>query len=81
MSFYLAAVDELMRREGDGPSLGIILCRDRDEVIVEYALRDMGRPIGVSTYRGARLPSELRDALPSVERLMEEVAKVMPGAR
>jgi predicted nuclease of restriction endonuclease-like (RecB) superfamily len=82
MSFYLAAVDDLMRREGDGPTLGIILCRDRDEVIVEYALRDMGRPIGVSTFQlGTPLPTGLRDALPSVERLMEEVAKVMPGAR
>jgi len=82
MSFYLAAVDELMRREGDGPSLGIILCRDRDDVIVEYALRDMGRPIGVSTFHmGTPLPTGLRDALPSVERLMEEVAKVMPGVR
>ncbi|HSU12972.1 PDDEXK nuclease domain-containing protein [Longimicrobium sp.] len=82
MSFYLAAVDDLMRREGDGPSLGIILCRDRDEVIVEYALRDMGRPIGVSTFdTGARLPDGIRDALPSVERLMAEVASVMPGGR
>jgi predicted nuclease of restriction endonuclease-like (RecB) superfamily len=79
-SFYLAAVDELMRREGDGPSLGIILCRDRDDVIVEYALRDMGRPIGVSTFHmGARLPEELREALPSIERLMAEVASVPGG--
>jgi hypothetical protein len=78
MSFYLAAVDELMRRQGDGPSVGIILCRDRDDVIVDFALRDMGRPIGVSTFHmGAQLPDAIRDALPSAAQLVAEVESVM----
>ena len=51
MSFYLAAVDDLLRRPGDQPSIGIILCRACNRVIVEYALRDLGRPVGVSTYQ------------------------------
>lgn len=78
MSFYLAAVDELMRRPGDGPTVGIILCRDRDDIIVDFALRDVGHPIGVSTFHmGARLPAAIRDALPSAAQLVAEVEAVM----
>ena len=78
MSFYLAAVDDLMRRPGDAPSVGIILCRGRDDVVVEYALRDTSRPIGVATFDMAEpLPDELAEALPSVARLMAEVESVM----
>lgn len=78
MSFYLAAMDDLLRGPDDRPSLGIILCTDRNEVIVEYALRDMGRPIGVSTYElRASLPAPLHDALPTTEALAAEVEFVV----
>ncbi|HEX8907248.1 MAG TPA: DUF1016 domain-containing protein, partial [Longimicrobiaceae bacterium] len=77
MSFYLTAVDELMRQPGDGPSVGIILCRDRDDVIVEYALHDTRRPIGVSTFHmGGGLPEEFRQALPTAAQLVAEVESV-----
>lgn len=70
MNFYLSAVDDLLRTAGDGPSIGIILCKSKDRVMVEYALRDMSKPIGVSAYTlTAALPGDLRGSLPTIEEL------------
>ncbi|MBI0434494.1 YhcG family protein [Roseomonas sp. KE0001] len=70
MNFYLAALDEMERQPGDNPSIGLILCRERNRVVVEYALRGLGSPIGVSQYRvmlPEALPGALAEALPSGE--------------
>ncbi len=70
MNFYLSAVDDLLRHPDDKPSIGIILCKSKNKVIVEYALRDTNKPIGVSSYRLTRaLPEEIKSSLPSVEEL------------
>jgi hypothetical protein len=70
MSFYLSAIDDLLRHPEDRPSIGIILCRDRNEVVVEYALRDSGKPMGVAQYRtSTALPEQLMDELPTAEDL------------
>lgn len=70
MNFYLAAIDDLLRHPGDNPSIGIILCKDRNEVIVEYALRDSGKPMGVAKYQlSTALPEQLRNELPTAEEL------------
>jgi len=71
LQFYLTALDRQVKTERDGPSIGIILCRSKNKVVAEYALRDVNKPMGVSEYR--LLPAPLRDALPSVEEL-ESVA-------
>jgi len=77
MQFYLAALDDLVRIKGENPSIGIILCKDKDRTIVEYTLRESRKPIGVSTYQvTTQLPKELRKELPSPEqvaKLMEEM--------
>jgi len=77
MQFYLAALDDRAREEGENPSIGIILCKEKRRTIVEYALRDAHRPIGVATYRIVRrLPRELQGQLPSPEqigRLLEDI--------
>lgn len=74
MNFYLSAVDDLLRHPDDRPSIGIILCKSKNKVIVEYALRDTTKPIGVSSYRLTRaLPEELKSSLPSVEELEREL--------
>ena len=74
MNFYLSAVDDLLRHPDDKPSIGIILCKSKNKVIVEYALRDTTKPIGVSSYRLTRaLPEELKSSLPSVEELEREL--------
>lgn len=74
LNFYLSAVDDLLRKEGDNPSIGLILCRDKNKTIAEYALRDMTKPIGVSEYRLTEtLPQELEAALPSIEDIEKRV--------
>jgi predicted nuclease of restriction endonuclease-like (RecB) superfamily len=76
MQFYLAALDDLARLPDENPSIGIILCKEKNRAIVEYALRESNKPIGVARYRiVSKLPKELRGQLPSPEqiaRLLEE---------
>lgn len=70
MQFYLAALDERIRQEGENPSIGIILCKEKRRTIVEYALRDTRNPIGVATYRIVkRLPKALQGQLPTSEQI------------
>lgn len=70
MNFYLAAMDDQLRHGDDQPSIGLILCRTRDRLIAEYALRDMRAPLGVVTYRLTEaLPDELKDSLPTIDEL------------
>jgi predicted nuclease of restriction endonuclease-like (RecB) superfamily len=73
MNFYLSAVDDLFRHPDDQPSIGIILCKGRNEVIVEYALRDTSKPMGVAQYRlSPALPEQLKRELPTIEDLAQE---------
>src|ERR1700693_4759231 len=51
MNFYLSAVDDLLRHVDDTPSIGLILCKEKNRIVVEYALRDTGEPMGVAQYR------------------------------
>ena len=72
MNFYLAALDDRDREPGDNPSIGLILCRERNRVVVEYALRGVDTPIGVARYElmlADALPAQLADALPSPQEL------------
>lgn len=89
MNFYLAAVDDQMRHADDPPSIGIILCKSKDKLTVEYALRDTRKPIGVAAYKLATtLPKHLVTCLPSVKQLelelelkASEVKKVRKGKK
>jgi predicted nuclease of restriction endonuclease-like (RecB) superfamily len=77
LNFYLSAVDDLMRTAPDGPTIGLLLCESHNSPVVEYALRDVNKPIGVSTYRVTReLPSPVRDELPTVEDLEAVVTQL-----
>jgi len=72
MNFYLAALDDRDREPGDNPSIGLILCRQHNRVVVEYALRGVAAPIGVARYQQGRsqaLPADLSGALPTAEEL------------
>ncbi|ALF88399.1 MULTISPECIES: PDDEXK nuclease domain-containing protein [Ralstonia solanacearum species complex] len=75
MQFYLAALDAQVRQDDENPSIGIILCKEKKRTIVEYALRDARKPIGVATYAITKsLPKALQGQLPSPEaisRLLE----------
>ncbi len=82
MSFYLSAADDILRHPDDKPSIGIILCKTRERVIVEYALRNNGMPIGVAEYQLAdMLPEQMRDSLPTVEALEEELQAASSAQR
>jgi predicted nuclease of restriction endonuclease-like (RecB) superfamily len=77
LNFYLSAADDLLRTAPDAPTLGLLLCESRGESVVEYSLRDVAKPIGVSTYRVTRqLPEPLRDEIPSIEDLQGVVEKL-----
>ena len=77
MQFYLAALDRQVREENENPAIGIILCKEKNRTVVEYALHDARKPIGVATYRVTkRLPKEIEGQLPSpgeIARLLEVV--------
>jgi predicted nuclease of restriction endonuclease-like (RecB) superfamily len=76
INFYLSAVDDLKRHPDDNPSIGIILCQSKEKVIVEYALRNLNRPIGVSQYKLVEtLPENLKANLPSIEEIEKELSK------
>ena len=70
-------MDDLLRTGPDGPTIGLLLCESHNNPIAEYALRDIAKPIGVSTYRVTReLPEPLRDEIPSIEDLQGVVEKL-----
>ena len=74
MNFYLSAVDDLLRHPNDQPSIGLILCRSKDGIVVEYALRDIGKPMGIAEFRLTEsLPDSLKSTLPSIEELESEL--------
>jgi len=77
LNFYLSAVDGILRTERDEPTIGLLLCESHEGPVVEYAFKDIQKPIGVSTYRVTReLPAPVRDELPTVEDLEIVVTKL-----
>ena len=76
LSFYLTAIDEQVKEKNDNPTIGLLLCRHKNNVIAEYTLRDMNKPMGVSEYRIKDfLPENLQNELPSIEELITIVKK------
>lgn len=70
MQFYLAVLDDKVRLEGENPSIGIILCKNKNQIIVEYTLKESNKPIGVANYHiVSTLPAELQGKLPTPEQI------------
>lgn len=70
MNFYLSVVNDLVKSEEDNPSIGLILCKEKDKITTQYSLKDINKPIGVSSYKlSSVLPKELLEELPSEEDL------------
>jgi predicted nuclease of restriction endonuclease-like (RecB) superfamily len=74
MNFYLSAVDHLLRKDGDQPTIGLILCRAQNRMIAEYSLQGLQKPIGLATYQF--MPEHLREILPSPAQLETELVVV-----
>lgn len=74
LNFYIKAVDEQLRKPGDSPTIGILLCKNKDKLIAEYALSDIHKPIGISEYQLTQsLPENLKSSLPSIEDIETEL--------
>jgi predicted nuclease of restriction endonuclease-like (RecB) superfamily len=74
LSFYLSAVDDLLRTAHDQPSIGLLICKSKDSVIAEYALRDSHKPMGIAEFRiNQILPDNLKDSLPTIAQLEEQL--------
>lgn len=76
MNFYLSVVDDKLRHVDDKPSIGLILCKSKNNVLAEYTLRDMMKPIGLAEYRlHEALPENLKSALPTIEEIEAELSR------
>ena len=74
LNFYLSAVDGILKKEQDNPSIGLLLCKSKNDLVAEYSLKDMSKPIGVSEYQiTSNLPIELEKQLPSVEDIQKHI--------
>lgn len=78
LNFYLSAVDDLLRHPEDRPTIGLLLCKTKNNFIAEYALKDINKPIGVAEYETKlieSLPKDLKGSLPSIEEIEAEIEK------
>ena len=74
LNFYLSAVDGILKKEQDNPSIGLLLCKSKNNVVAEYSLKDISKPIGVSEYKiTSSLPDALEKQLPSVEDIQKRI--------
>lgn len=76
LNFYLSAVDSQLKRDGDNQSIGILLCKKKDKIEAEYALRDINKPMGITEYKLTdAIPENIKTKLPSIEELENELIK------
>lgn len=74
LNFYLSAVDGILKKEHDNPSIGLLLCKSKNDLVAEYSLKDMSKPMGVSAYQvTSNLPEELEKQLPSIEDIQNRI--------
>ncbi|QQO11382.1 DUF1016 domain-containing protein [Breznakiella homolactica] len=74
LNFYIAVVDSLMKTEADNPTLGILICKSKKKTVVEYSLKGINTPIGVSEYSITQhLPDEFKSSLPTIEEIEAEL--------
>lgn len=75
MNYYLSAVDKILKTDQDNPSIGIILCKSKDALEVEFALQDLNKPMGISEFSFNELPQNIQNNMPTVEELENELKK------
>lgn len=74
LNFYISSVDAVLKTEHDNPTIGILICKSKNDTVVEYALRDVHKPMGVSEYTiQKQLPDNLKSSLPSIEEIEAEL--------
>jgi len=73
LNFYITAVNELVKDNHDKPTIGMLLCKNKNNYAVEFSLKDINNPIGVSTFHYTELADEMKSVLPSAEKLQNEL--------
>ena len=68
LNFYLSAIDTLVKEPDDKPTVGILLCKNKDNVVVEFALKDINKSTGISEFTYTRLPEKIKEALPTFKQ-------------
>ena len=84
LNFYLSAVDDLLRVPDDKPTIGLLLCKTKDNIVAEYALRDINKPMGVAGFEAKilkKLPKNLKSCLPSIEEIEAELEQKGTAAK
>ncbi|WP_448528038.1 PDDEXK nuclease domain-containing protein [Raineya sp.] len=77
LNFYLSAIDSILKEESDNPTIGILLCKSKNNIEVEFALRDIQKPIGVSEMKLVEhLPENLKSSLPTIEEFEQELKNI-----
>jgi predicted nuclease of restriction endonuclease-like (RecB) superfamily len=77
MNFYLSALNQIVKKQHENPSIGIIICKSKDRTTVEFSLQDVNKPIGVATYNLSKeLPKDIKDFFPSNEELINKVEAI-----
>jgi predicted nuclease of restriction endonuclease-like (RecB) superfamily len=73
LNFYITAIDRLVKDSSDKPTIGILLCRSKNDVVVDFALHDVNKPMGVSEYTYTQLPAQIQNALPTIQQFTERL--------
>lgn len=75
LNFYLSAIDGQLKKDTDNPTIGLLLCKSKNNLVAEYSLRDMNKPMGVSEYKfGGDLPEQLKNELPSIDDIIKRIS-------
>jgi len=75
LNLYLSAIDDSLKTESDNPTIGLLLCKSKSDIIAEYALRGMTQPIGVAEYELSKaIPDDLKPNLPTIEEIEKELS-------
>jgi predicted nuclease of restriction endonuclease-like (RecB) superfamily len=84
INLYLSAIDSTLKHSDDQPTIGLLLCKTKDNYVAEYALRDLRKPIGIASYKTKlveSLPKNLKGSLPTIQEIETELAKHKPSGR
>lgn len=77
LNFYLNVIDDTLKHATDQSSIGIIICKERNKIVAEYALRGLNKPIGISEYQlTEKLPAALKEKLPTIKQIEEELKNI-----
>ena len=81
LNFYITAINELIKNDDDKPTLGILLCKKKDNYVVDFSLRDVNKPIGVSGFTYTELPDDIKHAIPSEKEFQIQLNKLKSEGR